>query len=234
MVYAACRLVLGLALVAAIGHAGTLPARAAGELVTNGMFSRGTGDQPEGWSHEAYVNDAKATVFSWAVNDSQVGVITITSKQPNDARWTQNVPVSPSTWYRISGWVKTEGVGEKTIGGYLSVMNSFNNTAELRGTQDWRQVGMWVKTSGLETTLPIACRLGGYASLNTGTASCTAISVEAAGSPPRDEPFVYGGTATEASGGHPLFVQAIAVLVAVGIALLLWRYLLPPSASIPP
>jgi hypothetical protein len=168
------------------------------------------------------------------VNDSQVGIITITSNQPNDARWTQNVPVSPSTWYRISGWVKTENVGDKAMGAYLSVMNTFNNTAELRGTQDWQQVGMWVKTSGLETTLPIACRLGGYGSLNTGTASCTGISVEAAGSPLRDEPFVYGGTATEASGQRPLFVQAIAALVAVGIALLLWRYLMPPSASIPP
>ena len=214
---------------------GAATAFAAGELVKNGLFARGTGDAPEGWSHDGYVQEAGTTQFSWAIDPkSQIGVIKIDSVKPNDARWTQNVPVSPSTWYRISGWVKTDNVGTGAIGAYLSVMNTFNNSAEMRGTQDWQPVSLWIKTSGLETTLPVACRLGGYGALNTGSASFTGISVEAAGTPTSDQGFVYGGSPNEAPSHRPLLMQGIAALVAIGIALLLWRYLMPPSASIPP
>jgi len=221
----------------ALGRARAIaaPSLAAGELVKNGLFARGAGENPEGWTHDGYAADGQATRFEWKVDAaSQLGAIAITTTVSNDARWTQSVPVSPSTWYRVSGWVKTENVGPNAMGAYLSVMNTFDNSRDLRGTQGWQPVSLWVKTTGLETTLLVACRLGGYGSINTGTAYFTGISVEAAGLPPRGEPFVYGGTVDESSTRGPLVVQGIAVLVAIGIALLLWRYLLPPSASIPP
>jgi hypothetical protein len=207
-------------------------AHAAGELLQNGLFTEGAGSEPKAWTHEGY--DGKASSFSWQVDQEGIGTVTIDSSGPNDARWVQNVPVSPSTWYRIAGWARAENVGAEKIGAYLSVMDTFHNSRDLRGTTGWQPLQLWVKTGAIDTSLRIACRLGGYSALNTGKAQFTAVSVEQAGTPAAGQAHVYGGTASESSSGRALWVQIVAVMVALGIALLLWRYLAPPSARIPP
>lgn len=206
------------------------PADAAAELVRNGLFAQGADDKPADWQTDAYA-PGSATRFSWAADEPGVGTATIASSRPNDASWVQNVPVSPSTWYRISGWVKTEAVGEQAMGAYLSVAGTFDNSRELRGTQDWRSVALWVKTGPIETSLKIACRLGGYGSLNTGTAHFTGISVSAAGTPAPSGPWVYGGSPEKAEAAGFPWAQGAAVLVAVGVALGVWRYFLGPSTD---
>lgn len=220
---------------AALVAASFAPSRAlaAGELVQNGLLTSGREDKPDHWLHEGYT-EGPATQYGWTVDDAGVGTITIASSQPNDARWVQNVPVSPSTWYSISAWVRAENVGTQMMGAYLSVMDTFHNTRDLRGTSGWQPLAMWVKTGAIETSLRIACRLGGYSSLNTGTASCTGISVQAAGTPQPGTAFTYGGTPGESGGKGLPIAQGVAVLLVIGILLLLWRYLAPPSARIPP
>jgi hypothetical protein len=209
-------------------------ARASTELVKNGLLTSGRDGVPEHWSSEGYVEDPKVTRYSWSVDETGLGTLTITSERPNDARWVQSVPVSPSTWYHVTGWVRAENVGAQTMGAYLSIMDTFHNSRDLRGTTGWQPVELWVKTSGLETSLRLACRLGGYSALNTGTAQCAGISVVAAGTPRAGGPFVYGGNpGSEGAGGMPV-ARGVAVLVAVGILLLLWRYLAPDSLRIPP
>jgi len=49
------------------------------------------------------------------------------------------------------------------------------------------------------------------------------------------DPFVFGGDpgAPEGSEGLPI-AKGVAVLVAIGIVLLVWRYLATPAARIPP
>lgn len=209
-------------------------ARAAGELVKNPMLSEGSDGKPAAWAEEAYTLKPEVTRFTWQRDPLGIGTLQIQSLSPNDARWVQKVPVSPSTWYRISGWIRTVGVGAQTKGAYLSVMGTFHDTRDLRGTQGWQPVGMWVRTGALDTTLTLAARLGGYSSLNTGIAFFTAISVEAAGNPPPGTDFVFGTQAAETQGGSVLWVQVVAILVIVGGALLLWRYVIPPSGQIPP
>jgi hypothetical protein len=208
-------------------------ALATGELVKNGLLTQGHDGKPDGWRNEGYAADASA--YTWAVGENGLGVLTIKSSKPNDARWVQNVPVSPGTWYQVSGWIRAEDVGTTTMGAYLSVMDTFDNSRDLRGTSGWQPVGLWVKTGRLETSLALACRLGGYSSLNTGTAHCAGISVVAAGTPRAGEPFVYGGTpgAAESSSGLPI-AKVVAVLVVIGVLLLIWRYVASPSARIPP
>jgi dolichyl-phosphate-mannose-protein mannosyltransferase len=199
----------------------------AGQLLVNGAFSEGEGDKPEGWRTEAWVKAPSATRFSWTVGEDGVGVAGIDSEAPNDAGWIQNVAVTPSTWYRISGWIRSEGVGTDHLGAYVSVLDTFYNSADLRGTQPWQPVVLWVKTKPLETSLRIGCRLGGYSSLNTGSAQFTLISVEAAGTPVAGSPFVYGGTPGGSDQDRPVWVQGVAILITIGIAFVLWRYLLP-------
>ncbi len=208
-------------------------ARAAGELVRNGLFTEGDAGQPAGWSTGAYATGPSATQFSWSADASGVGAATVESRVPNDARFVQRIPVSPSTWYRISGWIRTDGVGREQIGAYLSVMDTFFNSRDLRGTEGWQPVVLWVKTGPIDTALEVACRLGGYGALNQGAAHFTGISVEAAGAPPRGAAFVYGGAADEESRRTIPWGLAAAVLVAVGLAGLLWRYLLRPARHEP-
>lgn len=209
-------------------------ARASTELVKNGLFTEGRDGKPDHWRSEGY-DTTGATEFTWSVGDDGLGVLAMTSTRPNDARWVQSVPVSPGTWYQVSGWVRAEDVGAQALGVYLSVMDTFYNSRDLRGTSDWQEVGFWVKTGSLETSLPLACRLGGYSSLNAGTAACAGISVVAAGTPRANDPFVFGGGAAsgETSGALPI-AKGVAVLVVIGLALLAWRYLAPPAARIPP
>jgi hypothetical protein len=217
-------LALPLALAAAAA-----PAHGAGELVKNGAFSEGEGGAPADWQSQAWVKSESASRFTWERGPDGIGAIGIENLVPNDGAWTQSVPVSPSTWYRISGWVRAENVGEDHLGAYLSVMDTFFNTRELRGTQAWQQVAMWVKTGAIETSLRIGARLGGYASLNTGRAQFSMISVEAAGTPAGNEPFVYGGSPVDEERSRLPWMQGVAILVAAGVAFVLWRYLLPPA-----
>ena len=208
-------------------------ALASAELDKNGLLTEGRDGKPERWRSEGYATDA--TEYVWTVGDDGLGLLGMTSAKPNDARWVQSVPVSPGTWYQVSGWVRAQDVGAQSLGAYLSVMDTFFNSRDLRGTTDWQQVGFWVKTGSLETSLALACRLGGYSSLNTGTAHCTGLSVVAAGTPRAGDPFVFGGIAASGESGNGLpIAKGVAVLVVLGIVLLIWRYLAPPSARIPP
>jgi hypothetical protein len=231
---ATVRRTLAFALALAASVACTAGAYASGELVKNGLLTEGRDAKPDHWRYEAYTEGPAATQATWNVDQSGIGVLSLSSTQPNDARWVQSVPVSPSTWYQVTGWVRAENVGAQTMGAYLAVMDTFHNSRDVRGTTGWMPVGFWIKTGGLETSLKVACRLGGYSSLNIGLAQCTGISVVAAGAPRAGDPFVYGGTPGEdASSGLPI-ARGVAVLVAIGIGLLVWRYLAPPAARIPP
>jgi dolichyl-phosphate-mannose-protein mannosyltransferase len=203
------------------------------ELVKNGLLTEGRDGKPNHWRTDAYSADASR--MSWSVGDNGLGVLAIDSAKPNDARWVQNVPVSPNTWYQVTGWLRAEDVGSQSMGVYLSIMDTFYNSRDLRGTSGWQPVSFWVKTGALETSLQLACRLGGYSSLNTGRGWCTGLSVSAAGTPRAGDPFVYGGTAgaeSSSAKGLPI-AQGVAVLVVIGILLLAWRYLASPSTRIP-
>ena len=203
------------------------------ELVKNGLLTEGRDGKPNHWRTDAYSTDASR--LTWTLGDNGLGVLAIDSAKPNDARWVQNVPVSPNTWYQVTGWLRAEDVGAQSMGIYLSVMDTFHNSRDRRGTSGWQPVSFWEKTGALETSLQLACRLGGYSSLNTGRGWCAGLSVAAAGAPRAGDAFVYGGTAgAESSGAKGLpIAQGIAVLVVIGILLLAWRYLASPSARIP-
>ncbi|MBY0274016.1 hypothetical protein K2Z84_01650 [Candidatus Binatia bacterium] len=209
-------------------------AGASTELVKNGLLTEGEAGKPKEWRSDAYSADASR--LTWTVDPNGLGVLAIDSDKPNDARWVQSVPVSPNTWYLLSAWIRAEDVGAQAMGVYLSVLDTFYNSRDLRGTAPWQPVSFWVKTGSIDTSLQVACRLGGYSSLNTGRGWCSGLSVVAAGTPRAGDPFVFGGTAPAGDGagasGLPI-AKGVAVLVVVGVLLLVWRYLAPPSVRIP-
>jgi len=226
-----CDRVLSLVIMAVL--AWSSPAAAASDLVRNGIFSRGSGGQPEGWRHVAFNPDMSATRFSWTAGATGIGTIIISSLKPNDARWVQTVRVTPSKSYWVSGWIRTENAGGDGIGAHITIMDRPYSSGDIRGTHDWQRVGFWVKAGPAETSLEIACRLGSYSALNTGTAYFTGISFEEVeGNLPESGAIAENVAASDAN--HSRIRSLVAVMLAVGICLLLWRYLLPPSSRIPP
>jgi hypothetical protein len=205
----------------------------ASDLVRNGLLSEGTGGQPSGWRHEAYYTAPDSAGFQWTTGSTGIGMLVIHNPKQNDTWWIQTFPVSPSTWYRVSGWIRAENVGTKAMGANLSELETGYRSGDLRGTQDWQLVEFWMKTRANQTVARLACRIGGISSLNTGTAYFTGISYALAEGPPDGE-LVWGGSAWDFRGQREiLFGSAI---ISVCMIFLLWRYIdsvaLPRSRSV--
>lgn len=205
----------------------------AGNLVRNGLLAAGSEGQPAHWTTAAYETAAEETEFSWETDAAGIGWLAIENRRPNDARWEQKIAVSPDTWYRVAGWIRTETVGAGTMGAYLSEMSTFHNTRELRGSHPWTPVSMWIRTGSLQTHIQLAARLGGYSSTNKGRALFTGITVEAAGTPAEGTRFVYGGQPGEDDETGPLWTQLAGILTLLGFVLLTWRYVASPEGRVP-
>src|SRR5271155_3110315 len=202
------------------------------DLVNNGILSSGTGELPEGWRHEAFDSQSNAVKFEWISEASGPGVLKISNLKPDDSRWFQTFAVSPSTWYRVSGWIRVEKIGTGGgFGAYLADLDDDYYSPDLRGGQGWQQVEFWMKTGPTQHSVTLACRLGGYSALNTGTAYFTAVSFVQTGSPPGGAAPAYGCGALDFHGltdfcGQPsILIRVIGIALLILIALLLlWRF----------
>ena len=80
-------------------------------LLPNPSFEEVTeADGAAGWITRAWHGEAKA---KWkVVSPGRTGAhcVSIESEQGTDAAWTVTVAVRPNTFYRLSGWIKTEEV----------------------------------------------------------------------------------------------------------------------------
>src|SRR3954468_17529139 len=115
-------------------------------MVVNGDFTRGSANAPTEWRTDKWDTSADATDFIWiAPENGQPGQASIHNKKPNDARFVQDLRVKEQTWYHIQGKIRTENVGQASIGAYLSLMEGFQNTEDLKGTHAEQTVEMWVK-----------------------------------------------------------------------------------------
>src|SRR6185295_5277673 len=182
-------------------------------LVVNGDLSRGSGNTPTEWRTDRWDTSSGATEFTWkAPSGGAPGQVGIKNVKPNDARFVQDLKVQEQTWYHIQGKIRTTNVGDAAIGAYLSLMEGFQNTSDVKGTQaDWQTVEMWVKTEKWQDRLQLALRLGGYSSLNTGEASFSEISAEPVSGPPPNAKNVYQ-PAERVGGIAPLGLWALIVL----------------------
>src|SRR5688572_10194833 len=96
------------------------PARA--ELVKNGDFAQGSGGTPAEWRIDRWDTNTGTTEFLWkGPSGSEPGQAGIRNTKPNDARYVQDLRVKEETWYHISGRVRTENIGQASIGAYLSL-----------------------------------------------------------------------------------------------------------------
>ena len=183
----ALRLLARLALWMIFSAAG---AQAADNLLLNGDLTRGSGNTPDQWHAMAWKNGPEFSTFSWHHGQGAHAELEISSVQPNDASWAQNAHLAPG-WYRFAASIRTEGVGEESAGASLSLGEDGISSRVLHGTTDWQTVEFYLKVGEPGADVLLACRLGGFSSLNTGKVFCRDLEASAVGQPPPGASLSY-------------------------------------------
>ncbi len=126
---------------------------------------------------------------TYAITTEQVHsgsqALMLSSEMENDARYIYKWKAQKDTYYKVSCWMKTENVGEETIGANLSVEQCYFYFGDIKGTQDWTYVEGYFRVVS-EKNVTLMLRLGGYSSENTGTVYFDDLTIEQVKSLPAD------------------------------------------------
>lgn len=149
--------------------------------VDNPGFESDNGNGITSWDIYDWKNKNGVSKFSidYDVKHSGSASLLIKSNFPNDARAVQKIKVKPNTYYKLLCWAKTENVGEDAIGANISVKGITDMSRDVRNTSDkWEYLELYGVTSEDQYELELTIGLGGYGSLNSGTAWFDDVQVE--------------------------------------------------------
>lgn len=213
-----------------IGLACTCRAEAAndkGQYLLNRKFMTGSGDQPDDWRTQAWVDSPSAVAYRWippAAARGQ-GVMEVENLQANDARWLQTITLGAG-WYRFSVEIRTENVPRRGVGATMSVMDDGIMSRDISETTGWTRAGFYLRVGKRGADIDVALRLGGYDSLNTGraffrNASVVEVAAPPAGAWPAFDLTQIRKAMTPAASGSPLSLMATFLAL---IALAAWSW----------
>jgi hypothetical protein len=201
--------------------------RAEGNLLFNGDLTDGVVNKPDHWRMEGWLTGPEVTTYSWH-HDANGAELGISNLKPNDARWVQSVHLGLG-WYHFTGLIRTQNVGQSNTGAALSVMEDGIISQQLHGTTNWHKVGFFLKIGHSGANVDVACRLGGYGSLNTGAAFCREVRAEAEAPASSEDPrydldIIRGSSMPPQNPDNSALVITILVLSALLlIGLVGWR-----------
>jgi len=156
---------------------GSPAAGTSANLLPNPSFENAADSGVRDWHSQAWSGEANA---QWSVaSPGRTGhhCLAIRSEQGSDAAWTAIVTVRPNTFYRLSGWIKTQNL-HGAVGTLLNIQNMQHvRTPAVTGTKGWTQVSTVFRT-GTTTELEINCLFGGWG-VSTGQAWYDDVSLEA-------------------------------------------------------
>ena len=150
-------------------------------LIKNYGFEDGGSDFPRMWDKYDWKNRTVVTKFDVVTTEKHSGNYSayIESNFPNDARFMQKVKVSPNSYYKLSCWVKTEGIGTEEKGANVSVYEVGYTSRDITGTNGkWEYIELYGKTGPNQDTVTLTIGIGGYGSLNYGKAWFDDVSME--------------------------------------------------------
>jgi hypothetical protein len=150
----------------------TVPFRASagGNLLQNGDFAVGSGDSVDEWRSDAWILTAGTTDYVWMRPQAgHGGEVEVDTHRDNDARWVQQVSLTPG-WYYISAEARTVGVQRTFTGANVAVLEDGISSVDLRNDSDWRRLGFYLKIGPQGADVDVALRLGGYMNLTRGRA----------------------------------------------------------------
>ena len=130
-------------------------------VVQNGSFEQVAGDNPAGWKTAVWQRAAEFSVDDVAHTGSRS--VRISSREGGDASWTTIVSIRPYARYRLTGWIKTEGVDAGTGMGALLNLHGLGRlrTTAVTGTEDWTRVDLEFNTDANDA-IQVNCLLGGW------------------------------------------------------------------------
>lgn len=212
-----------------------LAAAAKVNILQNVNLAKGAGNFPDHWQTEAWEQGPEYSTYQW-IHQGAGNQLAVYNIKPNDARWMQSLTLSPG-WYYFAADIKTTNVGNEATGASISIMEDGITSSDIRGTNDWRRVGFYLKVGKRGADVSLALRVGGYGSLNTGMGLFRNIEGERIdGPPPGAEPtFDLDAIRKQAEGapiGSPWTLVATFILLGIIIALG-WRTLGEQATSPP-
>jgi dolichyl-phosphate-mannose-protein mannosyltransferase len=197
-------------------------------LLANPTLVKGAGNSPDDWQTEAWQEGPEYSNYDWTHEEGKAGELAVTNIKPNDARWAQSLNLSAG-WYHFSADLRAENVGKNDTGASLSIMEDGITSPDLKGTTDWQRQGFYLKVGKKGADLEVACRIGGFGSLNTGTVRCRNIQLERVAAPPAGAPSQFNfeldqirKDAAEVPIGSPWTLVAT-FLILLGVSVLGWR-----------
>jgi len=145
-------------------------------LLPNPSFEDEADGGAQDWTSRAWSGQANVR---WSVESpGRTGSrsVAIRSEKGSDAAWTATVTVRPETFYRLSGWIKTQDI-HGAVGALLNIQNAQHvRTPAVTGTKGWTQVSTIFRT-GTTTQLEVNCLFGGWGA-STGQAWYDDVSLE--------------------------------------------------------
>ncbi len=136
---------------------------------------------PVGWFTDAYIRREGVTLYQ-STEDAHSGVraVSVNNCDMNDARFAQTVRVQPNTMYRLSGWIKAEGIGDAGHGANVSVEGVHARSESLYETNgEWVYVETYGLTDDDQTEVTVFARVGGYSGESEGLAYFDDLCLEA-------------------------------------------------------
>jgi hypothetical protein len=160
-------------------------------LLNNGDLARGSGGSCDGWRTDGWILSPSSTSFNWiAPAGGYPGQLEVDNLRDNDSRWSQPLSLSGG-WYHMSVWARTEDVLPYFTGANISVLEGNIVSADLRGTQPWQKLELYLKVPHYGADVEVALRLGGYANLTRGKAFFRDARVDQVDAPPTGATHVY-------------------------------------------
>ena len=129
--------------------------------VENASFETAEEGEPAGWRRQRWGGRGNFE-FSEIGHTGKRSVM-ISSDDGADISWMQNVDVEPFARYKLSGWIKTEGVVATTGRGALFNIHNIQSarTGPVTGTEDWTFVECEFDAGGNDQ-IQINCLFGGW------------------------------------------------------------------------
>ncbi len=145
-------------------------------LLPNPSFEQG-GDQPIGWTPHTWGGEGRFR----CVDGGRTGgkCVTIRSDKGGDVCWVARIEVEPNSTYRLSGWIRTEGLKSGSGRGALLNVHELQGSARttaVTGSAGWTRVESLVRT-GDQRQISVHCLLGGWGQ-STGQAWFDDVSLE--------------------------------------------------------
>ena len=213
-------------------------------LLKNGGFEAVSGNQPEDWTRGMWVTNVGASYLESA-QEAHSGdfCVLVENVQENDARFEQVVSVEPETYYRLSAYVKAEGIPTTGVrGANISFADVYETSQSVYDTNgEWVYLELYARTGKGQREVTVMARVGGYSAINSGRAWFDDICLE------RVEAVPAGHAVLELSTPAPASVSAsaddterepgmqhILMLIAAGLifaSLLPWRERRQPKAA---